>query len=84
MGPLQVAFQLLYGKAATSGYEPVGETGQLEADTPFIRFVEAFFIMVGCPCKRNTINRALIDCRAYYPFPGVVEPRRHKIKKRTR
>lgn len=83
MGPLQVAFQLLYGKAATSGYELVGETERLEADTPFIRFAEAFFIMVGCPCKRNTINRALTDCRASFPFAGV-EPRRHKVKKRMR
>jgi hypothetical protein len=64
MGPLQVAFGLLFGKAATSRYVPIGPNAQLEADSPFIRFAEAFFSMVGCPCKRNTINRDLISWRA--------------------
>ena len=63
MGPLQVAFELLFGKPATSRYVHVGPNAKQGADSPFIRFVEAFFCMVGCPCKRNTINRALVDWR---------------------
>jgi hypothetical protein len=56
-------FETVFCGAATGGWKKRRKTSADDADSPYVRFAQAFLSEVGCPYRPLSIQRALYDSR---------------------